>query len=96
MLMMIIQGTVQITIAPMKALTLAIRSNRRRPRRMKAKASVPMNNDAWTRLSRGNTDEKSNPVPYNDVTPVDRPPRKATAISSTAYHNGEICTSANT
>ncbi len=61
--MMIIHGVVQMTIAPMNALTLAIRSKASRPTRMKTKARAPMNSDAWTRDKRGNTEEKSRPVP---------------------------------
>ena len=93
---MTIQGVVQMTMAPMKAFTLASRSNTSRPTRMKAKASVPMNSDAWTRLRRGNTEEKSRPVPYSEVTPVDMPPRKATTISRIAYQSGETWMSAKT
>ena len=48
--MMIIQGVVQMTMAPMKAFTLPSRSKASRPTRMKTKASAPMNSDACTRL----------------------------------------------
>ncbi len=88
--MITIHGVVQMTMAPMNALTLPIRSNARRPTRMKTNASRPMNSEACTRLSRGKTEEKSRPVPYSEVTPVDRPPRNATTMSSTAYQMGEI------
>ena len=60
---MIIHGVVQMTIAPMNALTLAIRSNASRPTRMKTNERLPMNRDAWTLESRGKTEEKSSPVP---------------------------------
>jgi len=55
-----------------------------------------MNSEAWTLDRRGNTEEKSRPVPYSDVIPVDSPPRNATTISSTAYHSGEALISATT
>ena len=61
-----------------------------------SKASTPMQSEACTRLSRGKTEEKSSPVPYSDVTPVDIPPRKATIMSSSAYHSGEIWMRAKT
>ncbi|GAA2890427.1 hypothetical protein GCM10020220_095730 [Nonomuraea rubra] len=39
--------------------------------------SVPMNTVAWTREKRGKTLEKSRPVPYREVVPVDMPPIRA-------------------
>ncbi len=63
MVMMIIHGVVQMTMAPMKAFTLSTMSKARRPTRMKMKANAPMNSEALTRLKLGNTEEKSRPVP---------------------------------
>ena len=96
MIMMTIHGVVQTTMRPMNALTDASRSVSSRPTRMNTNAIEPMNSDAWTRLKRGNTDEKSRPVPYRLVMPVDMPPRNATTMSGNVNHSGETWTSATT
>ena len=48
-----------------------------------------MNTVAWTRLKRGNTLEKSSPVPYSAVVPVDMPPISAIRHTGRKYQPGE-------
>jgi hypothetical protein len=90
---MIIHGVVKITINPMNALILERRSVTKRPTKINMNAIEPIKIDDCTLLNLGNTLEKSKPVPYSEVTPVDIPPRKAITISGSAYQAGEISTS---
>ena len=61
----------------------------KRPTKMKAIARRPMNTVACTRLKRGNTLEKSRPVPYSAVVPVDMPPMRAMRHTGTKYQPGD-------
>ena len=67
-----------------------MRLSAKRPRKMNAMDRAPMKKVAWTRLKRGKTLEKSSPVPYRDVVPVDRPPISAIRQSGRKYQPGEI------
>ena len=79
-------------INPINALILANRSVTKRPTKINMNAKDPINMDDCTRLNFGNTLEKSRPVPYKDVTPVDIPPKNAMTINGKAYQAGEIST----
>jgi hypothetical protein len=66
------------------------RSKPKRPMKMNAIDRTPTRIVAWTRDSRGNTDEKSSPVPYSDVVPVDMPPIRASRHTGRKNQLGEM------
>lgn len=88
-----IHGAVHVTISTANVEMLATMSNANRPMKMNKIASAPMNTVACTRLNRGNTLEKSRPVPYNAVVPVDIPPISAIRHTGRKYQPGETSSS---
>lgn len=76
---MIIHGVVQTIIKVTKVVTLVTKLYPNRPIKIRTIEMIPMKMVACTRLSFGNTLEKSSPVPYNDVEPVDMPPIMASS-----------------
>ncbi len=69
------------------------RSRANRPTKMKPIDTTPTSTVAWTRDSRGNTEEKSRPVPYSEVVPVDMPPIRASRHTGRKNQPGEIASS---
>lgn len=61
-----------------------------RPMKMNAIDNAPTSSVACTRDSRGNTEEKSSPVPYSAVVPVAMPPISARRHTGRKYQPGEI------
>ena len=56
-----------------KVVMASIRLKTKRPMKINVQARLPINSVALGRLSLGKTLEKSRPVPYSDVVPVDMP-----------------------
>src|SRR3954451_23177050 len=83
-----IQGAVQVTISTANVEMLCTTLKANLPTKMNAMAMTPMNTVAWTRLKRGNTLEKSKPVPYSAVVPVDMPPISAMRHTGAKYQPG--------
>ncbi len=69
------------------------RSRANRPMKMNPMANAPTSTVACTRDSRGNTEEKSRPVPYSAVVPVDMPPIRAIRQTGRKYQPGETASS---
>ena len=88
-----IHGAVQVMISVAKVEMLCARLSAKRPMKMNAMDRAPMKKVAWTRLKRGNTLEKSSPVPYSDVVPVDMPPIRAIRHTGRKYQPGETASS---
>src|ERR1700694_81439 len=73
MIITTIQGVVVTTIRDTKVVMASIKLKTKRPMKINAQARQPVIRVALGRLSLGKTLEKSRPVPYSDVVPVDIP-----------------------
>ena len=87
--MMIIHGAVQVMMRTAKVEMLCTTSNANLPTKINTMAMTPMKIVAWTRENLGKTLEKSSPVPYSAVVPVDMPPISAIRQTGRKYQPGE-------
>ena len=85
--MITIQGVVVTTIRDTKVVIEEISVKAKRPMNISAIDTRPMSIVARGRLKRGNTLEKSKPVPYSDVVPVDMPLKSASRNSGAKNAN---------
>ena len=90
---MTIQGVVATTIRETKAVIESITFHQNRPMKMSTAEIEPIIRVATARDNLGNTLEKSRPVPYSDVVPVDMPLNKARAKRGMKKRAGVIASS---